>query len=100
MSACLFLDSKNQVIVFEELFVGSLYSADTHPREVVKQVLKSNANAIIVSHNHHSSDSVPSQSDIQITNFLHYALLLIEIKALEHLIISNKMVSLAETDHL
>ena len=38
--ACLFLDFKNQVIVFEELFVGSLYSADAHPREAVKQALK------------------------------------------------------------
>ena len=38
--ACLFLDTKNRVIDFEELFVGSLHSAEVHPREVVKQALQ------------------------------------------------------------
>ncbi len=38
--ACLFLDTKNHVIQFEELFIGTLRITEVHPREVVKQALK------------------------------------------------------------
>ncbi len=98
--ACLFLDTKNRVIEFEELFVGSLHSAEGHPREVVKLALKHNANAIIFAHNHPSGDSTPSQADIEITYTLRDALALMDIKALDHLIIGNNVVSLAEQGHL
>ncbi|MGH1536677.1 MAG: RadC family protein [Gammaproteobacteria bacterium] len=98
--ACLFLDTKNRVIEFEELFVGSLHSAEVHPREVVKQALKHNANAIIFAHNHPSGDSTPSHADIEITYTLRDALALMDIKALDHLIIGNNVVSLAEQGHL
>jgi DNA repair protein RadC len=94
--ACLFLDSKNCVIEFKELFIGTLNSAEVHPREVVKQALKYNANALILAHNHPSGDAKPSQSDIQITKNLRDALALMDIKVLDHLIIGNEVVSLAE----
>jgi len=98
--ACLFLDTKNHVIEFEELFVGSLHSAEIHPREVAKQALKYNANAVIFAHNHPSGDSKPSQSDIDITKNLTDALSLMDIKVLDHLIIGNDVVSLAERGHI
>ncbi|MGI9227735.1 MAG: RadC family protein [Gammaproteobacteria bacterium] len=98
--ACLFLDTKNRVIEFEELFVGSLHSAEVHPREVVKQALKHNANAVILAHNHPSGDSKPSQSDIEITHTLRDALSLMDIKVLDHLIIGDDVVSLAALGHI
>ena len=98
--ACLFLDSKNQVIKFEELFKGSLNSSEVHPREVVKQALKHNANALIFAHNHPSGNSKPSQSDIDTTKILSDALTLIGIKVLDHLIIGDKVTSLAELGHI
>ena len=98
--ACLFMDTKNRVIEFEELFTGSLHSAEVHAREVVKQALKYNANAVIFAHNHPSGDSKPSQSDIELTHMLRDALALIEIKVLDHLIIGNSVTSLAELGYL
>ncbi len=98
--ACLFLDAKNRVIKFEELFAGTLSSAEIHPREVVKQALKYNASAIIFAHNHPSGDSVPSQSDIRITHTLREALSLVETKVLDHLIVGNEVSSLAALGHL
>lgn len=98
--ACLFLDTKNCVIKFEELFIGSLHSAEVHPREVVKRALKHNANAIIFAHNHPSGATTPSQSDIEITKTLRDALSLMDIKVLDHLIVGNNVVSLAELGHL
>lgn len=98
--ACLFLDTKNYVIKFEELFTGSLHSTEVHPREVVKKALHYNANAIILAHNHPSGDSHPSQSDVEITQLLRDALSLMDIKVLDHLIIGNKVTSLAESGQL
>jgi len=94
--ACLFLDTKNHVIKFDELFTGSLNSAEVHPREVVKQALNHNAHAVIFAHNHPSGDNTPSQSDIQITQTLRDALSLIDIKVLDHLIIGDQVQSLSE----
>lgn len=98
--ACLFLDTKNRVIEFEELFIGSLHGAEVHPREVVKQALKHNANAVIFAHNHPSGDAEPSQSDIEITLVLKEALALVDIKVLDHMVIANEVASLAELGHL
>ena len=98
--ACLFLDTKNCVITFEELFIGSLHSAEVHPREVLKQAVQHNAHAIILAHNHPSGDTTPSQCDIDITLTLRDALALVEIKVLDHLIIGNQVASLAELGYL
>ncbi len=98
--ACLFLDTKNRVIAFEELFLGSLHSAEVHPREVLKQAVQHNAHAIILAHNHPSGDVTPSQSDIDITRTLSDALALLELKVLDHFIIGNDVMSLAELGYL
>ena len=84
--ACLFLDTKNRVIEFEELFVGSLHSAEVHPREVVKQALKYNANAVILAHNHPSGDCKAEPVGYsEITHTLRDALSLMDIKVLRPL---------------
>ena len=98
--ACLFLDTKNRVIEFEELFVGTLHSAEVHLREVVKQALKHNACAIILAHNHPSGDARPSQTDIELTITLRDALALMDIKVLDHLVVGDTVQSLAELGHL
>lgn len=98
--ACIYLDSKNRVIDFEELFVGSLHSAEVHPRGVIKQAIKHNANAVIFAHNHPSGMAQPSQSDIEITQSLKQALALVDIKVLDHLVIGDKVQSLAALGHV
>ena len=94
--ACLFLDSKNRVIEYKELFSGSLTSAEVHPREIVKEALKNNAHAVIFAHNHPSGDAKPSQSDIDLTHDLKSALATVDIKVLDHLVVGDQVVSLAE----
>lgn len=99
--ACLYLDTKHQVIAFEELFFGTIDSASVHPREVVKSALQHNAAAVIFAHNHPSGNSTPSQSDIDITHQLISALKLIDIRVLDHLVIGNSDTSsLAELGHI
>lgn len=87
--ACLFLDNKNQVIEFKELFRGTINGANVHCREVVKEVLNYNAAAVIFAHNHPSGVAEPSQSDIAVTERLSKALNLIDVKVLDHIIVGD-----------
>ncbi len=94
--ACLMLDNKHRVIVFRQLFAGSINSASVHPREVVKQALADNAAAVIFAHNHPSGVAEPSQSDIHITQLLTRALELVDINVLDHLVIGDDVVCFSE----
>ena len=95
--SCLFLDNRHRVVKFEKLFFGTINRATVHPREVVKRALKHNAAAVILSHNHPSGVSEPSQADIDITKHLKEALDLVDIRLLDHFVIGDgELVSLAE----
>ncbi len=95
--ACLFLDTKHHIIAYEELFQGSLDSAEVHPRTIVERTLYHNAAALILSHNHPSGNPTPSDSDIKITRKIMGALSFIDVRVLDHFIIGDgEMVSLAE----
>jgi len=95
--SCLFMDNRHRLIIYKELFTGTIDGASVYPREVVKMALKYNAAAVIFAHNHPSGVAEPSQSDIHITHRLKEALMLIDIRVLDHLIIGNQEItSLAE----
>jgi DNA repair protein RadC len=49
---CMHLNSRHQLIAFEEMFRGTIDGASVHPREVVKAALARNAAAVILAHNH------------------------------------------------
>jgi DNA repair protein RadC len=51
---CLFLDNRHRVISCEEMFRGTVDTAQVYPREVVKRALVLNAAAVILAHNHGS----------------------------------------------
>ena len=95
--ACLFLDSKNRIIEYEELFFGTINSASVHPRQIVQRALRHNAAGVILAHNHPSGIAEPSQADRQITRRTKDALDLIDIQVLDHLVIGDgEIASLAE----
>ena len=94
--ACLWMDNRNRVITFEELFRGTIDGASVYPREVVKAALSHNAAAVIFAHNHPSGVAEPSRADEQITQRLKKALELIDVRVLDHLIVGEDVVSFAE----
>ncbi|WP_336316385.1 RadC family protein [Stutzerimonas stutzeri] len=99
--ALLLLDSRHRVIIFHELFRGTLDSASVYPREVVKAALKHNAAAAVLVHNHPSGDPTPSQADLTLTQKLREALNLVEIRTLDHIVVGYEgCVSLAEQGYL
>ena len=95
--SCLFLDTRHRIIRYEELFRGTIDGATVYPREVVKRALQHNAAAVIIGHNHPSGVSEPSEADRNITLKLAKALALVEIRLLDHVVVSRSgHVSLAE----
>jgi len=86
---CLFLDSRHQVLTFEALFHGSIDNTSVHPRQVVKRALANNAAAVILCHNHPSGNATPSQADRRLTKRLQEALLLVDVRVLDHFIVGD-----------
>ena len=87
--ACLFLDNHNRILCFEEIFFGSIRSAQIHPREIVKRALAHNAAAVILSHNHPSGIAEPSLADKHITTKLQQALSLVDVDVLDHIVVGE-----------
>ena len=72
----------------EHIFRGTIDSATIYPRDLVEKSLSLGASYVIVSHNHPSGIARPSKEDINITNVLYKALKMVDIKMLDHIIIT------------
>ena len=88
----LYLNNQNQLLAHETLFTGTLSHTEVHPREVVKRALYFNAAAVIFAHNHPSGEVAPSQADKAITQRLVQALMLVEIRVPDHLIVGGRQI--------
>lgn len=98
---CLYLNTKNQVLHKQTIFIGSLNASIVHPREVFKEAFRRSAASIICLHNHPSGDPSPSREDIEVTKRLAECGKIIGIELLDHLIIGdNKFVSLKEKGYV
>lgn len=97
----LYLDNQLHLITSEEIARGTLTQASVYPRELVKSALKHHAAAIILAHNHPSGVRSPSAADLALTKHLQQALSLVDIRLLDHLIITaGHATSLAEQGDL
>lgn len=94
----LFLDNRHRLIDCVEMFNGTIDQSAVYPREVVKKALELNAAALILAHNHPSGVAEPSESDVAITHRLRKALELIEVRVLDHFLVTpDTVVSFAES---
>lgn len=93
----LFLDNRHRIIAKEDLFFGTVDGASVHPRVVVQRALTLNAAAAVFFHNHPSGVAEPSQADVRITTRLKDALAMVDVRVLDHVVVSTEeSVSLAE----
>jgi DNA repair protein RadC len=98
---CLYLNTKNQVLHKQTVFIGSLNASIVHPREVFKEAFKRSAASLICFHNHPSGDPSPSREDIEVTKRLSECGKILGIELLDHLIIGEqKFVSLKEKGYV
>lgn len=86
----LHLDTRNRILCYDTVSVGSLSASIVHPREVYKSALLSSAAAILFLHNHPSGHLEPSREDMEITAKLREAGELLGIRVLDHIIIGEK----------
>jgi len=94
---CLHLNTQRRLIAFEELFRGTIDSANVYVREVARQAMLHNSAAIIFAHNHPSGVAEPSPADIRITQQLRRGLGLLNVNVLDHIVVGDGVcVSMAD----
>ena len=85
----LYLNSRCELLVKETISVGTLNASLVHPREVFEPATKYFAAQIILTHNHPSGNSEPSEDDLDLTNRMVEAGKILGIEVVDHVIISN-----------
>lgn len=86
----LYLNTKNEIIKNETLFVGSLNTSVAHPREIFKGAVRYSAARIILAHNHPSGNTEPSEADFSFTRRVVDAGEMMGIEVIDHFIIGEK----------
>ena len=94
------LDIKNKPINVSVVSTGSINSSVVHPREVFKTAILSNANSIVVAHNHPSGNTKPSSNDFNITVRLGECGEILGIPLLDHIIVGDDYYSFREDNAL
>lgn len=83
-----YLNTQNCIITYRTLFIGTLNAALVSPREVFREALLLSSAAILLVHNHPSGDLTPSTEDLRLTRRMMEIGRLMEIRVLDHLIVS------------
>jgi DNA repair protein RadC len=91
----LWLDARNRLIAWDELFRGTLTQTSVFPREVVKRALARNAAAVILAHNHPSGVAEASAADELLTRNLKEILGLVDVRLLDHFIVAGNAAPLS-----
>ena len=81
------LDTKNGILCFDVVAIGTVDAALIHVREAFRACFICNAPAVIFLHNHPSGNYSPSGEDLKMFKRLHEAGELLNIKVLDCLII-------------
>jgi DNA repair protein RadC len=76
----------------ERLEEGTVDRATVYPRRVVEAALRRKAAAIMLAHNHPNGDTRPSEQDKLITKAVVLASSAVQLKVLDHLIVSSEHV--------
>ena len=85
-----YLNNSNKVMHTAQLSKGGITGTLVDVRLAMKQALELGAVALILAHNHPSGGLKPSEADKQITQKLKNAAVALDIKVLDHLIITQK----------
>ena len=86
----LYLNNSNKVVAKNQISKGGLTATVVDVRLLFKRALELAAVAIIVCHNHPSGKLQPSDADQQLTQKINEAGTTLDIKLLDHLIITEK----------
>lgn len=85
----LYLNTKNEIIKKETVFIGGLNSSVAHPREIFRGAVRFSAARIIIGHNHPSGNPEPSEADLMFTKRMASCGELMGIEMLDHIIVGE-----------
>ena len=85
----LYLNTQNQIIHQQTIFIGSATRSLAEPREILHYAIKHMATSLILVHNHPSGAVAPSRNDNHVTKLVKDACDLMGIVLLDHLIVSH-----------
>ena len=86
----LYLNNSNKILQKQQLSKGGITGTLVDPRLVLKVALSLGAVALILAHNHPSGTLKPSTSDKQLTEKLKKAAESLDIRVLDHVIVTEK----------
>ena len=88
-SIVIYLNRANNSIGWQKISQGGLTGTVVDVRMVLATALKCGATSLILSHNHPSGNLFPSKTDDKFTKQINNACEIMEIKLLDHLIITT-----------
>lgn len=83
------LDSSLQLINCDIISKGSVTASGINIRTILDRVVKHNACAVVIAHNHPRGLALPSSEDLVVTSKIRFALKTLEIRFVEHVIVAQ-----------
>lgn len=83
------LNSKGQVVFADFIIEGTINSAPMYTRNILETVLRTQAVAAILAHNHPGGLAIPSNADLVATRTVSDALAAAKIKLIDHFIFAG-----------
>ena len=83
------LNKKLQAYRFDKISDGSADETPVYVKEVVRLALRTNAYAVLITHNHPAGTLTPSRADLDTTVSLHRAMDAAGISLLDHIIVGG-----------
>ena len=85
----LLLDRSNHLFAWKQISIGGIFATFTDPKLIFQTALLCHATQLILVHNHPSGNTQPSFADSMMTKKLKEGGELLEIKVLDHLILTK-----------
>jgi DNA repair protein RadC len=97
----LFLNNSNRTLGYSVVSIGGITGTVVDVRLILRDALLTQSTNVILVHNHPSGNLVPSQADLSITEKVKKAVELMDIKLLDHIILTeNHHYSFADSGKL
>jgi len=91
------LNTRNRVKAIVKIYQGSANSSQIRISEILRAAILKDAQAVVLIHNHPSSDVAPSPDDVVVTKAFVQACNLLDITCLDHIVVGGgKYTSLKE----
>ncbi len=84
------LDSACKVLCCEIVNQGTVSAAEVNVRKIAELAIRHHASGVILSHNHPNGMALASDEDIMTTDAVNYALKLIGIRLIDHIIVAGE----------